>query len=428
MDVHVDKTGPCQARISLTVPSAELEKEVQRALKNVGQRTRMKGFRPGKVPVQVLEKSFGKQVRRDTVQTFIRQAYEKAVKDESLRPAAHPQIKDDNMDVLVGSDFSLEFDLMLRPEIELGDYTEMEARIPKIDADDDELDAALDDIRRRQSRPEPAGEDEGLEENGMAVGKLELLVDDAVIEERDGMRLSPVHAPPGVEPEPYKAAMVGAKKNATVDFPITYPDDFHVEDARGKAGTCRLTLTEVYRLIAPTDEELFKMFAAEDEASMRKTARERLIEAKSEQRDQAIESQLLEQVLAMHPIEVPQPLVEQQVAARLERLTQDLVQQGIPPEEAQAQVEAESESAYEASTRALQALYLVEAIGQKEGLQITEEEMMAELQDIAKRNGASVDDVRNYYREQNLFPQLATEMLEKKVRTFLRENANLTEE
>jgi trigger factor len=428
MDVHVDKTGPCLARISLTVPSEELEKEVQRALRNVGQRTRMKGFRPGKVPVKILEKSFGKQVRRDAVQSFVRQAYEKAVRDEELRPAAHPRIDDENMEVLVGSDLRLEFDLMLRPDVELGDTTGLEAHVPRIEVGDEELDAALEDVRRRQSRPESAGDDAGLEEDGMAVGKLELVLGEAVIEEREGMRLSPQHPPPGVEAEPYRDALVGATKGSTVEFPIAYPDDFHVEEARGRQGTCRLTLTEVFRLVGPTDEELYKMFDAEDEASMREKARERLLEARSEQRDQAVESQLLDQLLSTHPFDVPKPLVEQQVAARLERLEQDLLAQGVDPEQAKAQVEAESDRAYEASSRSLQALYLVEAIGQKEGLQITDEDLLAELKDIARRNGASVDDVRKYYREQNLFPQLATELLEKKVRTFLRENANLTEE
>ncbi len=426
MDVHVDRTGPCLAKITLTVPSAELEREVQKALQNVGQRTRMKGFRPGKVPARVLEKSFGKDVRRDTVQSFVRQAYERAVREEALKPAAHPRIEPPQ-EVLVGSDLELVFDLYLRPEIELQQYDGLEIRVPKVEVDEDELDRALEDVVQRNSRLEPAGP-EGLPKDGMAVGKVELLHDGEVVESREGMRISPLTPPPGVDAEAFRAALVGAGEGATVEVPITFPEDFPHPAARGAEGLCRLVLASAFRTIPPSEAELFALFTAEDEAGMRTTARERLEEAKRLQRDQMIETRLLEQLISMHPMELPTGLLDSQVEARLERGAQELVQQGLSEEEARTQVEGDAESAHEASVRGLSALYLVEAIGQKEGLQTTDKDVLAELQEIAKRNRVSLDEVKSYYSENKLFPQLATELLEKKVRRFLREHANITEE
>ncbi len=427
MDVNVDRKGPCHAVISLKVPSAELERAVQQELRTVGSRTRMKGFRPGKVPAQVLEKSFGKEVRRETAQNFIRQAFEQVVKEEELRPATHPRIEEERLVVLIGSDLEIEFDLYLRPDLELQDYTGLEIRAPKVDVDDEELEKALEDVKLRSSRPEPVGE-EGLARDGMALAKVELMHADEVVEERDGLRLSPETPPPGVDAQAFADALVGTGEGSVVDVPITFPEEFPKEELRGQEGTCRVTIGQAFRMVPPEPEDLLKMFGAEDEESMRENARQRILEAKTEQRDTAVETQLIQQVISMHPMELPSGLIDDQVKSRMERLTDELASQGVDPEEAAAQVEAEADSAYEASTRSLSALYLVEAIGQKEDLQITDQDVLGELQDIAKRNGATVEEVREYYSKQNLFPQLATELLEKKVRLFLRESASITEE
>jgi len=428
MEVTVEKSSACLAKISFTVPSADLEREVERALKSVGSRAQMKGFRPGKVPVHVLEKSYGKEVRRETVQKYVREAYEQAVKDENLRPAAHPEIAPEKMDVLIGTDLALDFELCLRPEIELGDTKGLELRVPKIEVDDEELDRALEDVRNRQSSAEKAEEGEGLSEKGMALAKISFMLGDEILNEREGMRVGPEQPLPGTDADEYKQALVGAEVGDELNIPITYTDDFPEEKARGEAGTCSLVLSEIYRIVPPDDEAMYKMFEAEDEEGMRKNAKARLTEAKEEQRNQMIETQLLEQLLAMHPMELPTQLVEKQVAGRIQALTEELANQGVPPEEAQARIGAETETGYETASKSLSALYLVEAIGQKEELKVADEDMMAELQSIAQRNNAPVETVRDYYREQNLFPQLATELLEKKVRVFLRENATITEE
>lgn len=427
MQVAVEKTGPCHARVTVKVPSAELEGEVQKALQKVGGRARMKGFRPGKVPLQVLERSFGREVRRDTVKGFVQQAYERAVKEESLSPAAHPQLENEDLEVLVGQDLDLAFELWLRPEVELQEYTGLELRIPKLDVEEKELDDALADVRRRQSRPEPAG-DEGLPADGIAVGKIELVLEGEVLDAREGMRLSPEVPPPGLDPKAYADALTGAREGSVIELATTVPDDFPREDARGKEGTFRATLSNVFRMVPPSDEEMRRMFAAEDDGAMRENARQRLVEAKSEQRDQVVETRLLEQVLALHPLELPSGLLDAQVKSRTARLAEELAAKEVPPEEAQAQVEAEAEAAYESAARSLSALYVIEAIARKEELSISDQDILAELRDIARRNGATLDEVRDYYGKNNLFPQLATELLEKKVRRFLREKANLTEE
>lgn len=424
MEVNVDKSVPCEATIQFTVPSREFESQVNMLLKNLGGRVRMKGFRPGKVPAQVLKREYGTEARREASQHFIQQAYQEAVQTHELEPAAHPRIAEEDLDNKEGGDFSHTFVLFLKPKIELGEYTGLEVDSQEISADDDEVQAGLEDLRRRQSRPSPAG-DEGLPEDGMALAKVELLFEDEVVDERDGLRLSPSVAMPGFDEAAYKEAMVGSKDGAVVELPYEFPEDFPKSELIGKTGLCRISLAQTFQIIPPTDEELWKMLSANDAEEMQVKLREEMLKAKREQENQRIETQLLEEVMAMHPLELPAGMVEEQAKGRMANLEQQMAEEGLSPEEAEQRLAAEAGNAHEASARSLKALYLVEAISKKEELEVTEEEMTREITSIAVRNGVPVDQVKEYYSKQNLFPQLAAELMEKKVRNFLRENASI---
>lgn len=422
MQVSVERTQPCQARVSFTVPSSEFEQEFHKALREFGQRVRMKGFRPGRVPPDVVNKMQGPQLRHEVAVRFVQQAYEKAVADNKLRPFQHPRL--DIGEVLVDADFTREFELNLRPEFELGQYKglEIESALPPIL--DDEVEAAIDQARRNQAHPEPAG-DEGLPEDGMALSKVELLLGDEVVWSRDGLRISPTATIPGVEAEALKTALTGKRDGEVARCPIRFPDDFEHEPARGQEGVCQITVNQAYRIVQPTREELMKLIGAADDAELKKRAMEGLEKANRELENQRIENELLERVIAAHEMELPPGMVEDQTQARQEQARKELEQRGLAGEALEKEAAAQEGPSREAAVKGAKAYFLIERIAEAEKVQVAEAEMIAELKNIAQRNRSSFEEVRDFYREQNLFPQLAMELLERKIRTFLREQAKL---
>src|SRR5262245_8782958 len=142
-DVEVERRDDGTAKVSFTVSAAEFERAVARGLQNVGRRARMKGFRPGKVPPNVLEKQFGEEVRREALQHFLNHAYDEAVKKHELRPAAHPRVDLDQLSVERGQPFSYDFRVFLRPEVKLGEYKGLEIERRPVSVTDEEVDAAL---------------------------------------------------------------------------------------------------------------------------------------------------------------------------------------------------------------------------------------------------------------------------------------------
>ena len=424
MQVNYEKTGPCAAKVSFNVPASDFEGEVQKALKHAGRNVAMKGFRPGKVPMHVLEKGYGAEIRKEAMQHFVQQAYGQAVKENELKPIGIERLSVDDLAMADNGDFGHEFEISLRPDIELGTYKGLSIDSNVAPATDEEVAAALQDVQRQRARVEPA-EDEGLVEDGMAQCKVQWIVEDETVLDRDDLRLSPSEPIPGVDSEAYKNAMLGSKDDDEFDLELSIPEEFEKEELRGKTGICKMTIVKAFRIEMPPLEELFTLFEVEDEAALNESIREKIGEAKADQEKSRIETELIGQLVETHPMELPETMVEQQTNARIKQYEEGLEKQGLSEDVVAKESENHAATARDGAEKGIRSLFLIQAIAEKEELLVNREEMMAEFDTIATRNQTTRDEVQKYYEENQMVDQMALEILERKVRGFLRENANI---
>lgn len=425
MQVTVEKLGPCQAKIHFTVPSAEFQALYRRGLTNVSQNANMKGFRPGKVPPQIVEKQYGPQIKSDAIEHFVRQAYEQAVGENELKIVGFQRVNMDDVKILDGVDWTQSFEVSLRPEITLSNYKgiAIESELEPVMGQD--VTAALEHLKSQQARPEPAG-DAGVPNDGLIMGKIQWLYHETVVLEREGVRLSPKVATPGTEQAKFEAALTGAMDGETRDVEMTFPADIEKEELRNQKGITRVHVAQAFRMIQPTDAELMTMFGVDSREKLEQNVHAQLEVGKQNQENARIESAIIDKLLAEHAIELPGMMVEEQSRARLEAYKNQVREQGANDSQVEAAAEAHKAEAREKSEKGLRALFLIQTIGEKEKLLVTREDMEAELAVIAERNRASVEEVRKYYQEKRLFDQMAVELLERKVRAFLREQAKIT--
>jgi trigger factor len=424
VEVNVEKSGQSLAKVSFTVTAQEFDKEFQVGLRQAGRQMSIKGFRPGKVPTRIIEKRHGEEVKRQLKQDFLQKAYQQAIEEGELKPISHPRINIDEMQGDEQGDYKVEFDISLRPTVELPDYSNLQILMQKEVIDDDKVEAAIDDIKRSQARPEPVGED-GLAEDGMLLADISFLFGEESVFEREGLRLSPATAPPGVEPDAFKEALLGARDEDQIDVEMTLPETLDNEEARNQKGTCHIVVKQAFAMAPPSDEELFAMLEAENEQELNQKVRERLEEASVQREQTRQETELLDQLINQTELELPAPLLAEQTESRLQQLHDRLSQQGLSHEKIHEAMEEQRGTAAEEAEKGMRALLIVEALGEKENLLVTNEELDAEINSIAERNQSTVDEVRKYYSENNLGQQMAIEILERKVRTFLREGAEL---
>jgi hypothetical protein len=189
---------------------------------------------------------------------------------------------------------------------------------------------------------------------------------------------------------------------------------------------CRVTITQAFKVIVPTREELRELMGVEDEDEMLVKARESLEQANADHEHRRQESALLEQLIDAHAMDLPGPMVEDQVAGRLNALRNELEGQGLVEDKVSEEVSVQEPQIRAEAVKGAKAYFLVEVIAEKEDLQVTQPELQAELKLIAQRNRSPLEEVQKYYQEENLIPQLALEIVERKVRVFLREAANVS--
>jgi trigger factor len=426
VQVSVDKIGPCEAKVSFSVPREDFDREYSAALKSSGKEARMKGFRPGKVPTKVLEKEFGTQVRQQAIEHFMGKAYEQAVKDGDLKPVGHERVKIEDITLEDGADLEHIFSVSLKPEFELKEYKGLEVASELEPVLDDEIKEAIADLRLQQSTPGPVG-DEGITEDGQALCKVKWESGGETLLERDGLRMAPLAAPPGVDPDKFKEGLIGAQAGDGLELELVVPDDFDQEEMRGKSGTCFITVTEGFSMVPPPDEDIWKMVGAESQEEFDKTARDRMELAKQNQENARQETVLLEGLLKKHDFDLPEQMISGQLDSRRDQLRQQLAQNGVPEDKHDEAVAEREEELQTVTEKGVRALFLVSAIAEKEELKVEESEMLAELQAIAQQHQAKYEDVVEHYRKNGLFQQMQIELMERKVRVFLRENAKTTE-
>lgn len=425
MEATLENADATEVVVTVNVTADEFNNELESGFKQLSQNVKMKGFRPGKVPRAILEKAHGEQLRQECQQHFVQRGLQEIVQEKELRPVGMPFFAKDDLQVEESGAFTCKVKLMLRPEYTLGDYKGLAVEAPRVEVTDEEVENALTQFQESQGRPEPA--EDGLKEDGMALAKVEILHGDQEIMAREGVRLAPGTCPPGLDADAFKAAMIGCTADSVHDLEMTFPDDFQPEELRGQKGRCVITVAQVYDMKRPTEEELIQMVGAEDKADLLTKVRADIERQKQAQVNGQVELSLLQQVIEAHDMQLPERLVVDQINNRKNALLQQMTQQGTDAEAAKTEIESQDEALRNEAIHNTKALFLMEDIAAAENLGVQNEDLGRKFQEIAQRNRTSVDEVQKYYQENNLLNQLAMEILELKVRAFLRENASITE-
>lgn len=424
MELTVDTSEASLAKVSFNVTADDFEKEYRGALRQAGRNVQMKGFRPGKIPAQVIEKRFGDEVVKEVMEHFVRRAYQQAVDDNELKPLSHPRIENEEMARKDDGSFGLDFSVSLKPEVELPNYkgltidSELEPVLPE------QVEATIEQLRRERATPEPVS-DAGLQEAGMAVCDVHFVHEDNIVLEREGLRLG-MHTPvPGVDPETFSKTLEGAQPEETRECPVNLPQTLEDEGARGAEGVCRIMIKEAFDMVPPADETLFQLLEVEDMESFQAKVQEKLEEAAEARELDRAQGALLDQLIASTDLHLPEPMLEEQTQHRLRSLEAEMRKQGAPDEVVAQQLEEQKDTARDEAEKGMRALLIVETLGAKEELLVTDQELEAELQTIADRNETTLEEVREFYVKNGQIQQMAIEVLERKVRGFLYEHAEI---
>lgn len=431
MEVQVAETGPCSRSLQITIPPALVNEHLDQMFESARQQVQIKGFRPGKVPRDLIQKRFGASILVEAKDQLLNRFFSEACRSKDIAPVGRVAIDDlDKLEVKPDTPLQFVAKVDVRPQFELNcKNLEAEAFVPE--ATEADVDNALKEVahqkRAIRTSNEPAKDGDFVKADTTFVDS-----NGNVVHARKGVQLNTRIAIHGTDEAAYSSALLGATPGQSLEIPITFQDTFEKEAVRGTQGTVRLQVQEILTVAAPPiDDELAKALEFENLAGLRADLHARISQEKTRIGRQNQEEQCLKQLLARHEVPVPQSLVEEQRHAALANFKQRLEENGTSPEDVGKKLEESQEEAQQDAVRRVRLFFLIDAVARQQKLFVTENDMEAELRAIAAANSnqgpVTAAQVREHLERENRLGELRLALLERKVRDFLRENAKIVD-
>lgn len=434
MEVQVAETGPCSRALTVTVPAPFVDQHLEQVYGSAQQQVNLKGFRPGKVPRHLLQKRFGSEILAQAKEQLINQCLGEACRKEQLQPVGGVEV-DGFAELAVKPGSALRFTARIdvRPTFSLVGETGIEVEGHEMAATEADVDNALKEIAF-QKRSIQATDEAAQDGDFLKVDMVFRDSGDQVVHEKKNTQVNtriPVH---GADAEAFSAAMVGASKGDERKLAITFPETFEKAEVRNQPGTATLTVHQVLRVTpAPIDDAFAKGLEFDTVESLRADLTQRIGAEKARLAKLRQEEQCLVKLLETHAaFALPQSLIEEQKRAGLAAYAQRMHQGGVADAEIRQKMqEADAEARTEAERR-VRLFFLVDAVATKHGISVSEDDLRAEVNQIAAANSneqqtVTAAQVIEHLQKNNQIGELRLSVLERKTRIFLRENAKIVD-
>ncbi len=427
MKVSVEQISPVKRALSIEVESSVVDDEFASAYAELGRHANVAGFRPGKVPQAVLEKRFHREVADDVIKRLVPRFYDQAIKEAGLVPVQLPRIEQLSM----AKDAPLSFRAVVevRPTIALQPYRSLPVQRRPVVVDDGEVDAAIENIRLRQSELVSTNEAHVIAENDFAVIDFEGSLNGAPLPE-SGAKGYLVHVgAKSVVPE-IETALVGRRKGDRFDAEVGFPADHQNPRLAGQHVLFRVSVVDVKQQVLPAlDDELAKDVGVDSLALLRERVRAEITRRKEAERRTEERSALLKSLVDRHQVDLPPSLVEREAALVRERVERHLqaTRAGQPVQGLDA--EMLHRQAVGAAEERVKGDLLLEAIADRESLDVAADEIEHEVQRLAAETRSDVREMRRILAgESGEFVGLRATLRRDKALDWLIEHADVREE
>lgn len=416
---YVEETSVRKA-LSFEIESELVEKEIESRARDYARKVKLPGFRPGKVPADVIKRRFRQQVMDDAAEAIVNRVVFEELEGRGLRPLASPRVVDLKIDENQPMTFRAVFETL--PFVDVPEYRGMEVKAREAVVSEEDLDREIESIREDAARYEPI-EDRPSQQGDFVVADVERTTAESDKPARDENVLIEVGAE-GNFPE-LNEALAGASTGDTREVRVVREDPKAPLGAR--TTLYRLAVKGVKRKVVPAaDDELAKDLGEFGSlAELREHVRERLRAAREREIDREVKQQIVRELVEKASFEVPDALVDRHLDARLESAVRDLAYQGIDPRKAEVDWKAVREGQREGAEKAARAEILLDEIARREGVEALATEIDAEVTRYAERLRKPAESIRRQMEKEGALSALAARIREEKTLDLLKANARL---
>ncbi len=422
MQVQVARISPVVLEVAVEVPADAVRVEVEKAYSTLQRKARVRGFRPGKAPRQVLAHLYGPQVASDVVNAIVNETLPKALSEQNVQPINQPQVEPGKFEQ--GATFSYKARFEVQPEIGEVAYEGLELVRPPEVATEAAVEEQLELLRRQHASLQPPEAARPAQKGDVVTIDFTLAVEGKERKDGGGEGL-PLELGSGQILPELDAALVGKAIDDKFEVEAKFPDAHPSKDLAGKVGTLRVHLKEVKERILPTLDDEFAKDVGNFQTlvELRADIHTRLEKMLKDRAESALAEQIVEKLNEKNPLDVPPSLVEQQCRMMEMELLQNARRAGqrVSPDDfakVHGQVHADAE-------KKVRAGLLMGAIAKKLDVKVTDQDIQKGLEELAAESGKNVAKVRAEYNEPQRRQILVGMILEDKVLDVIEGKANI---
>jgi trigger factor len=411
----------------ITIPAAELAAKIDAEIRKVAPQVRMPGFRPGKVPANLVKKMHGEALHGQVVSDTIRESVDKLIRDEALRPAMQPEVGL-NEDYEQGKDAAVTVSLEVLPVIAAPSIEGITLERLVVPVTDAQIDEALGNIASQNKSYKDAPKTKKAADGDQLiidfVGKLDGVAFDGGTAEDAALVLGSGTFIPGFEDQ-----LVGVKTGQEKTITVTFPTEYQAAHLAGKEATFDITVKAVKVETETTlDEDFAKSLGLDSLEKLREIMKAQLEQQTAGLTRTQMKRALLDQLAAGHSFEVPSTMVEAEFAQIWQQLQQEAARDEDPAT-ALKQIEDEKDEYKSIAERRVRLGLLLSEIGQSNGVEVTSQEMSMLIQQAAQQYRPEDRDrfVQYVQSDPMAAAQLRAPLYEDKVVDFLFDKAEVTE-
>ena len=425
MNLQVEKLEKNMAKLTIEVSADELEKALQNAYMRQKNKINMPGFRKGKVPRQMIEKMYGPEIfYDDAANSLIPKAYSEAYDECELEIVSQPEINVEQIEK--GKPFIFTAQVATKPEVILGEYKGLEVDKVSTRVTQKEVDAKIQEEAEKNARTITV-EDRPVQDKDEIILDFEGFVDGEAFEGGKGENY-PLTIGSGSFIPGFEEQLIGAEPEKEIEVKVTFPEDYHAEDLKGKDAVFKCTIHEIKAKEIPEIDDEFAAEVSEFDTldEYKADVKAKIKEQKAADGKRKKEDQAVEKAIANATMEIPDAMVDTQARQMMDEFAQRIQAQGLTMDQYFQFTGMDREKMMEEmkpqALKRIETRLVLEAVAKAENIEISDEKLDEELAKMAEAYKMEVEKLKEFMGDAEK-KQMKEDMAVQEAVTFLAENA-----
>ena len=422
--IKVEEISMIKKKISFDIPWNEVKEELDAVYRDIGKKAKIKGFRPGKVPRNVLESNFKDHAEEETITNIINKHYWQALDDKGIMSLSKPDITQEGFKENTNFTFTASFET--EPDFEPKGYNGIEVEKENIKITESDLDNRLNEIRQMFATMEEIKDDRAAIMGDYVTidfaGTLDGVVHEDLKADNYFLELGSKRFIPGFEEQ-----IPGMKNGETLDIKVKFPEDYHEKKFAGKDVIFTVTIKDIKEKKLPEiDENFIKNFDKYNSLDELKNDARKALEQDCERITETnLQNKIMEIILKENDFELPPSLVEKQIFYMMADTQKRMTSAGMDETGAMELSLKMHDKFKEDAQKVVKSFLLLKKIAQKEAIGLEEADLDKHIMELAEKHGRDYEQIKTAFEKEERKENLRTELIQKKTFDFIEQKANI---